>query len=92
MVREQIAAAFPDDARARRGGGRRTTARRPRRGSSTRSTRTANFARGVPIWATLIALRVDGELVLGVVTAPALGERYAAVRGEGATLNGARSA
>jgi histidinol-phosphatase len=48
---------------------------------------TANFARGVPIWATLIALRIDGTSVLGVVEAPALGERYAAVAGGGATRN-----
>ena len=49
---------------------------------------TANFARAIPIWATLIALQVDGEIVLGVANAPALGERYAAVRGGGATMNG----
>ena len=50
---------------------------------------TANFARGIQIWATLIALRIDGEGVLGVVSAPALDEHYSAVRGGGATLNGA---
>ena len=33
---------------------------------------TANFARGVPVWATLIALEEDGEVVVGVVSAPAL--------------------
>ena len=32
---------------------------------------TKNFVRGVPVWATLIALVVDGEVVLGVVSAPA---------------------
>jgi histidinol-phosphatase len=45
---------------------------------------TANYLRGVPIWATLIALRVDGELVLGVVSAPALGRRWWAAAGSGA--------
>lgn len=49
---------------------------------------TANFARGIPIWATLIALQVDTETVLGVVSAPKLGERYEAVRGGGARRNG----
>jgi histidinol-phosphatase len=49
---------------------------------------TANFARGVPIWGTLLALYVDGQGVVGVASAPALGERYAAIRGGGATLNG----
>jgi histidinol-phosphatase len=51
---------------------------------------TANFARAIPVWATLIALQVDGELVAGLASAPAMHERYAAARGEGATMNGKR--
>jgi len=50
---------------------------------------TKNFAAGVQVWGTLIALFEEGEPVLGAVGAPALGERYEAVRGQGATLNGA---
>lgn len=49
---------------------------------------TKNFARAIPVFATLIALQVDGSLDLGVVSAPALGERYEAVRGAGARMNG----
>jgi len=49
---------------------------------------TRNFADGVQVWATLIALAVGDEPVLGVVSAPALGERYAARTGDGASLNG----
>ena len=49
---------------------------------------TKNFADGVPIWATLLALQVDGRSVLGMASAPALGERYEAVRGAGASWNG----
>ncbi|MCU1528374.1 MAG: Histidinol-phosphatase [Frondihabitans sp.] len=45
---------------------------------------TANFLRGVPIWATLIALVVDGVPVVGVVSAPALGRRWWASTGGGA--------
>lgn len=45
---------------------------------------TKNYLRGVPVWATLIALRHEGEGVLGVVSAPALGRRWWAARGEGA--------
>jgi histidinol-phosphatase len=45
---------------------------------------TKNFVRGVPVWATLIALQVDGEVVVGVVSAPALGRRWWAGRGLGA--------
>jgi len=36
---------------------------------------TKNFVRGVPVWATLIALAVDDEVVLGVVSAPQLQRR-----------------
>ncbi len=45
---------------------------------------TANYLRGVPIWASLIALRVRGEIVTSVVSAPALGRRWWASKGEGA--------
>jgi len=37
---------------------------------------TKNFVRGVPVWATLIGLTVDGEVTVGVVSAPALGRRW----------------
>lgn len=87
MVREQIAAAFPDDhVLGEEEGGEH--GRDGRVWIVDPVDATANFARGVPIWATLIALHIDGEGVLGVAAAPALGERYAAVRGEGATMNG----
>jgi histidinol-phosphatase len=45
---------------------------------------TKNFVRGVPVWATLLALEVDGDVVVGVVSAPALGRRWWAGRGHGA--------
>ena len=45
---------------------------------------TKNFVRGVPVWATLIALVVDGEVVLGVVSAPQLQRRWWASAGGGA--------
>lgn len=45
---------------------------------------TANFLRGVPVWGTLIALAVDGVPVLGVASAPAMGRRWWAARGQGA--------
>ncbi|MBC7517367.1 MAG: histidinol phosphatase [Microbacteriaceae bacterium] len=45
---------------------------------------TANFVRGVPVWATLISLAIDGVPVLGVVSAPALRQRWWAARGQGA--------
>ncbi|MGB5952974.1 MAG: inositol monophosphatase family protein [Ornithinimicrobium sp.] len=45
---------------------------------------TNNFIRGVPVWATLIGLVVDGEPVLGLVSAPALQRRWWAASGSGA--------
>jgi len=45
---------------------------------------TKNFVRGVPVWASLIALLDDGVPRLGVVSAPALGRRWWAAHGQGA--------
>src|SRR5215207_4208710 len=45
---------------------------------------TKNFVRGVPVWATLIALMEAEEVYVGVVSAPALGRRWWASRGQGA--------
>src|SRR6188472_4747375 len=45
---------------------------------------TKNFVRGVPVWATLIALVVDDEVVLSVVSAPMLQRRWWASTGGGA--------
>ncbi len=49
---------------------------------------TKNYVRGVPVWATLIALEVDGVFEVGVVSAPALGYRWWGVHGVGAWRNG----
>lgn len=73
-LRELIAEANPDDAVAgeERGGtvgDGRTWLIDPIDG-------TKNFLRGVPAWATLIALLVDGVPVVGVASAPALGRRW----------------
>jgi len=45
---------------------------------------TKNFVRGVPVWASLIALLEDGIPIVGVVSAPALQRRWWAARGQGA--------
>ena len=45
---------------------------------------TKNFVRGVPVWASLIALLHDGVPVVGVISAPALGRRWWAASGLGA--------
>ncbi len=49
---------------------------------------TASYLRGMFTWATLIALQVDGETELGVVSAPAGGRRWWASRGGGAFVDG----
>jgi histidinol-phosphatase len=49
---------------------------------------TKSYVRGMPIWATLLALEEDGELVAGLASAPALGRRWWAARGEGAFTAG----
>ncbi|MFM9135024.1 MAG: inositol monophosphatase family protein [bacterium] len=49
---------------------------------------TKNFVRGVPVWASLIALVIDGLVEVGVVSAPALGRRWWAARGLGAWTRG----
>ena len=49
---------------------------------------TKNFVRGIPYWATLLALEEDGEVTLGVVHSPATGELFWARRGQGAWADG----
>jgi histidinol-phosphatase len=49
---------------------------------------TKGYARGIPVWATLVALEDDGVPVVGVVSAPALGVRWWAARGMGAFRDG----
>ena len=50
---------------------------------------TKNYIRGIPVFATLIALTIDDALQVGVISAPALARRWFAVRGQGAFCNGA---
>jgi histidinol-phosphatase len=48
---------------------------------------TKNYVRGVPVWACLIALEEDGDVTVGVVSAPALSRRWWAAKGEGAYVS-----
>lgn len=45
---------------------------------------TKNYVRGVPVWATLIALLEGDAITVGVVSAPALARRWWASKGSGA--------
>ena len=49
---------------------------------------TKNYVRGIPVWGTLIALEHQGEIVVGVVSAPAIAHRWWAALGLGAWRNG----
>jgi histidinol-phosphatase len=51
---------------------------------------TKNYVRGIPVFATLIAVERDGDLAAGVVSAPALGRRWWAARGAGAFADDGR--
>ncbi len=82
LVRELLAQERPDDAVLGEEHG--VTGTGPRQWVVDPVDGTKNFVRGVPVWATLIALRVDGLVQVGVVSAPALGRRWWAARGEGA--------
>ena len=48
---------------------------------------TANYLKGIPMWATLIALAIDGVPRVGVASQPAIGRRWWAASGLGAWTN-----
>jgi histidinol-phosphatase len=88
LFREAVAGRFRGDAVLGEEGGLQGEGRDGRRWIIDPIDGTKNFADGVQVWATLIAFAIDGEPLLGLVSAPALAERYEAVRGGGARLNG----
>ena len=48
---------------------------------------TKNYVRGIPVWATLLALQDGEEMTVGVVSAPAISRRWWAARGHGAFVS-----
>ena len=84
LLRERIAEAYPEHAvlGEEQGGDAATDAEA--RWIIDPIDGTHNFMRGVPIWATLIAVERGGRIEVGVVSAPALGTRWWAGRGLGA--------
>ena len=84
QLRELLGGLRPDD--AVHGEERADSGQSPRRWIIDPIDGTKNYVRGVPVWATLIAL-MDGEAVIAaVVSAPALGRRWWASAGRGAWL------
>jgi histidinol-phosphatase len=90
-LRERLTATHPDDAVLGEEEGFAGAADARRRWVIDPVDGTKNFIRTVPVWATLIALEVDDRVEVGVVSAPALGIRWWAARGQGAWRQEARS-
>jgi histidinol-phosphatase len=82
IIRGQLSRARPRD--AVHGEEMGDTGHGPRRWVVDPIDGTKNFVRGVPVWATLIGLLDGDQVVLGVVSAPALGRRWWAAQGSGA--------
>ena len=82
IVRGQLSRARPRD--AVHGEEMADTGHGPRRWVIDPIDGTKNFVRGVPVWATLIGLLDGDQVVVGVVSAPALGRRWWAAQGSGA--------
>ncbi|MCW2681210.1 MAG: Histidinol-phosphate phosphatase [Frankiales bacterium] len=85
-IRRLLASRRPDDAVLGEEDGETGTG--PRRWVVDPVDGTKNFVRGVPVWASLVALQEDGVVTVGVVSAPALGRRWWAARGLGAHTGG----
>ena len=83
LVRERIRAAHPDHGLVGEEYGEEA-AGAPIRWYIDPIDGTHNFIRGVPLFGTLLAVEVEGELQVGILSAPALGERWQAARGLGA--------
>ncbi len=86
-IRARLASARPCDAVLGEEDGETGTG--PRRWVVDPVDGTKNFVRGVPVWASLVALQQDGVVTVGVVSAPALGRWWWAGRGLGAWTAGA---
>jgi len=92
-IRERLAEARPDDDVLGEEGGHTAAIGGPARpGARTwvidPIDSTHSYMVGIPLWATLVGLRVDDRAVLGVCHVPAIGETYEAADGAGARMNG----
>jgi len=88
VLRAVIAARFPGDAILGEERGESGVTAAARRWTVDPIDGTKHFADGVPLWSTLVGLQVDDSPVLGLVDAPAVGDRWIGVVGEPATHGG----
>jgi len=89
MIAGMLSDAFPDDGILGEEGAR-AESRSGRRWIIDPIDGTRDYVRGNPLWANLIALEANGDVVAGVVNLPMLGKLYAASRGGGAFRDGMR--
>jgi histidinol-phosphatase len=87
LIARILSDAFPDDGVFGEEGARAKT-RSGRRWIIDPIDGTRDYVRGNPLWANLIALEADGDIVAGVVNLPILNKLYTASRGGGAHHNG----
>ena len=88
MLRVEIAKAYPDDGFLGEEEGESPLKAGQRRWIIDPIDGTFNYSKGLPIFSTLLALEVKGEIVLGIIHAPAMKETLWASKGEGAFRNG----
>jgi histidinol-phosphatase len=86
-VRERLAAVRPGDSILGEEYGASTAPESARRWIIDPIDGTKNYVRGIPVWATLLALQDGEEITVGVVSAPALRRRWWAARGQGAFVD-----
>src|SRR5579875_3961569 len=91
LIVDRITLEFPDDGVLGEEGARRTS-RSGRQWIIDPIDGTRDFLRGIPLWAVLIGLEQDGEVVAGVAHCPRQGLLLWAARGVGAWMDGARIA
>ena len=92
VIRETILAAFPDDAILGEEFGAKEGANARRQWVVDPIDGTVAFARGIPLFTTLIALLVDGEPVMGIIDLPAFDDRIGGIRGGGVSRRQGRYA
>jgi histidinol-phosphatase len=90
FLRDQIAKNFPDDAILGEEYGEKL-GRSGRRWIIDPIDGTFSFVHGVPFYAVLVGLEIDGEAVVGAASLPALAESICATRGAGCFWNGQRA-
>jgi histidinol-phosphatase len=85
-LRERLAKARPGDAIVGEEYGSAETPENGRRWIVDPIDGTKNYVRGIPVWATLLALQEGDDMTVGVVSAPALGRRWWAAKDAGAFM------